>query len=69
MIPRDWWPISPSHNDGTMIANLTISVQAEDGGSLAEDKPEETTIDKTMRGISEMGHIYTYLLSFIFYYI
>ena len=50
MIPHDRWPISPSHNDPTMTASLAISVQAEDGGSLAEDKPKETTIDKVMTG-------------------
>ena len=33
--------MSPSSNDAAISTNLAISVQAEDGGILAEDKQEE----------------------------
>ena len=49
MTPRHEWPISPSRNDAAISTNLAIPVQAEDGGSLAEEKPDGNTIDKTMR--------------------
>ena len=46
MTPRDQWPISPSNNEDAISANLAISVQAEDGGSLAEGMCERGFCDE-----------------------